>query len=225
MSIIRAKHTRNYTVLSNEVINDPELGWDALGLLTYLISKPENWKINIQELQKRSGFGRAKVYRLLKQLQNLGYAKYIRHHNGKTDWLIFDERQKPHDQFDNQDEPHDQFDHDQNDHVLISKEKENKTPIVPYREIVDVYHEVLDNNPKIRVQSDKLQRQLKRLWNYHDEHKDIEWWREYFHHCRLSPFLTNQVTNPHNPNFKVNLEWLTNFNNFAKIVNGNYHNG
>jgi len=42
--IIRRKVNRNFTVVPNEPVNDTRLSFEALGLLTYLLSRPDNWR-------------------------------------------------------------------------------------------------------------------------------------------------------------------------------------
>ena len=156
MAIVRGKHSSNYTILSNKLINDPALNWDALGLLTYLISKPEHWQVNIKDLSKR-GYARAKIYRLLKQIRDAGYASYTRRKDGRTDWVIYD---MPRDQIDNEGQkPRDLNDHmaqikldradtrdqqkkprDQIDHVLESNDlKESNDLLAQFMRFWDMY--------------------------------------------------------------------------------------
>jgi hypothetical protein len=120
MSIKRAKHTINYTVVANNLINNNVLNWDELGLLVYLLSKPENWETKPLQLAKIRKAGINKIYSMLKKLQSLGYAVYTRDSGGTVDWTIYDEPQinlKPHDE-----KPHDEKPHEAFCDVLISKE-------------------------------------------------------------------------------------------------------
>jgi len=71
--IRRGKHTVNFTIIPNEVLNDINLKAEALALLVYLIGKPENWKINAEQLGLRFGWGRDKVYKVLKSLIDAFY--------------------------------------------------------------------------------------------------------------------------------------------------------
>ena len=45
MAIIRAKRDRNFTVIDNCVFADKQLSFAAIGLLCYLLSKPDNWLV------------------------------------------------------------------------------------------------------------------------------------------------------------------------------------
>lgn len=71
--IRRGKHTVNFTIVPNDILNDTNLKAEALGLLVYLIGKPENWKINAEQLGMRFGWGRDKVYKVLKSLIDAFY--------------------------------------------------------------------------------------------------------------------------------------------------------
>ncbi len=54
-------------------MEDRDLDCECLGMLTYLIGKPSNWKIQAEFLGKRFGWGKTKVYGILKKLINAGY--------------------------------------------------------------------------------------------------------------------------------------------------------
>ena len=88
--IFRINRQNNFTLLSNEVINDSSIGWNDLGLLIYLLSKPEHWKVSVKHLATIRKSGREALYSSLKRLQKIGYAKYTRHASGSTDWSIYD---------------------------------------------------------------------------------------------------------------------------------------
>lgn len=94
MSIIRTKRSRNFTVIPNEIINDSRLPGDALGLLVYLLSKPDDWKVLIRAISSDGRFGsHGKVTRTLGALRELGYADMRRHRDGTTTWMVYDEKQ------------------------------------------------------------------------------------------------------------------------------------
>ena len=71
--IIRSNIRENFTVLPNELANDNRLGADTLGLLVYLLTKPNDWKVRVNELRKRFDIGKDKTYRILSNLEQLGY--------------------------------------------------------------------------------------------------------------------------------------------------------
>jgi hypothetical protein len=72
--IIRVERaTHPFTVMDNTPINDIGLSFDSLGVLAYLLSKPDNWQVKTKELQKRGGCGQSKMLRILKELETEGY--------------------------------------------------------------------------------------------------------------------------------------------------------
>lgn len=86
-TIIRvAKNRENpYVMVNKTPIHDDRLSWKALGLLVYLLSKPDDWSIMICDLIKQKKDGRDSVYSGLKELETAGYLsrKRERDENGK----------------------------------------------------------------------------------------------------------------------------------------------
>ena len=73
--IIRSNLQENFAVLPNEMINDENLTSDALAVLVYLLSKPNDWQVRPTNLRNRFGWGKDKVYRILANLEQLGYMR------------------------------------------------------------------------------------------------------------------------------------------------------
>jgi hypothetical protein len=71
--IIRRKVNSRFTVVPNEPINDEALTFEALGLLSYLLSRPDNWQVKLSQLRIRGGLGRDKAQKLMRQLIDAGY--------------------------------------------------------------------------------------------------------------------------------------------------------
>lgn len=74
MSIIRVASRSQYVVLDQGTAADVSLSWEAKGLHLYLLSRPDSWKVNPEQLAAIGSAGRDKVYRLLKELMRHGYA-------------------------------------------------------------------------------------------------------------------------------------------------------
>jgi excinuclease UvrABC ATPase subunit len=64
-----------FTIIPNVSINDTRLSWEALGLLTFLLSKPDNWFISPAHLVKQRVAGKHRVYKMLKELEDFGYIR------------------------------------------------------------------------------------------------------------------------------------------------------
>ena len=90
MTIIRNKRINNFTTIQNSLINDQRLGWHDLGMLVYLLSKPDTWKVRVDVLVKERNLGKNAVYEILKRLREYGYAKLVKFSDGSTEWYIYD---------------------------------------------------------------------------------------------------------------------------------------
>jgi hypothetical protein len=56
-NIFRQKRNKNFTVIPNEMLQDSRLSWKAKGLLTYLLSLPEDWDVYVTHLKTISTDG------------------------------------------------------------------------------------------------------------------------------------------------------------------------
>lgn len=89
MSIVRVKKDAKYFTASNEPFNDKRLSWEARGLMGFLLSKPNNWQIRMDNLEKSGKAGNYKLRRMLAELRQCGYMNRIRVtiERGKFDWI------------------------------------------------------------------------------------------------------------------------------------------
>ena len=96
-TIIRVKHKRNYTVVSNHHLEDSGLGWKATSILTYLLSRPDDWQTNPRHLAKVKRDGIKAVYSGLKELKEAGYVEHrmIRNEQGRIirgEYIVYEEQ-------------------------------------------------------------------------------------------------------------------------------------
>jgi predicted transcriptional regulator len=75
MSIIRTKKTKNYSVICNNFFSDTRLSWKAKGLLGYLLTKPDDWEVYVNQLATVSEDGRDSTTAGVNELLELGYIK------------------------------------------------------------------------------------------------------------------------------------------------------
>lgn len=91
VTIIRAEHNRDnpYVIMDKRIFEDESLSWRAKGLLGYLLSRPDNWRIIVGDLIKRSTEGRDAVRATLRELSVSGYLCRERRHNadGLFEWV------------------------------------------------------------------------------------------------------------------------------------------
>lgn len=76
---------RNFTQVSNDLINDQRLSWKAKGLLIYLLSKPPNWTAKINDLYKKSTDGYSSLRSGIEDLVLCGYMELKNKYNKDTD--------------------------------------------------------------------------------------------------------------------------------------------
>lgn len=70
---IRRKREDPFARIPHEILSDTRLSWKAKGLLSYLLSKPYNWKVRRADLIKQSTDGDCSVRAALKELREAGY--------------------------------------------------------------------------------------------------------------------------------------------------------
>ena len=73
MGVFRVEKTKNYTVMSNFHFKDKKLSWKAKGLLSTMLSLPEDWDYSIKGLEAMSTDGNKAVRSGLKELEENGY--------------------------------------------------------------------------------------------------------------------------------------------------------
>lgn len=84
--IIRVeKTTKNFVIINKIFLNDNRLSFKAKGIMTYLLSKPDDWKVMVHELIEASSDGKTAVRSALKELEQYGYYKKypVRTEDGK----------------------------------------------------------------------------------------------------------------------------------------------
>lgn len=82
-NIIRVIKNANYTTLSNYHFKDKRLSWKAKGLLSTMLSLPDNWDFTVEGLATLSGDGVKSTSSGLKELEEYGYLVREQHRNEK----------------------------------------------------------------------------------------------------------------------------------------------
>jgi len=77
-TIIRAPRRYRFVILDQQAVEDTRLSWAARGLLAYLLSRPDDWRVLINDLRKRGDLGRDGIYKLLRELREVGYIRFLR---------------------------------------------------------------------------------------------------------------------------------------------------
>lgn len=99
MAIIRSPRPENhFTIIENQVLRDQRLSYKARGILIYILSHVDNWRISAEDLAGKSTDGRTAVLSGLEELRTLGYIVTTRKQNADGKWttesVAFDTPQK-----------------------------------------------------------------------------------------------------------------------------------
>ena len=97
MAVFRISKTGNYTVMSNTHLKEKAMSLKAKGLLSLMLSLPDEWDYSINGLEKLSEDGEKGTRKALQELENFGYLvrRPIRENGKISDWEyhIFEEPQ------------------------------------------------------------------------------------------------------------------------------------
>lgn len=99
MSIIRVVHDKKnpYVILNKFSLWDTDLPLEAVGLWARLLSRPDDWRVNVTELSKSCSCHKNTIYKLLKVLISNGYCAKIQNekiHGGfdKVEYHVFESK-------------------------------------------------------------------------------------------------------------------------------------
>lgn len=74
MAILRPKN-RNYITMSNFHLRDDRLSMEAKGLMSVILSFPDNWNNSIKEIEEICKENKLFIESTLKELEKYGYIK------------------------------------------------------------------------------------------------------------------------------------------------------
>ena len=83
MSVFRVEKTKNYTVMSNYHLKDTSLSYKARGILSTILSLPDNWDYTLTGLAAISKDGVASVRAGINELEAAGYIVRIQSRDSK----------------------------------------------------------------------------------------------------------------------------------------------
>jgi hypothetical protein len=72
-NIIRIEKRKKFTIINRDLLEDKRLHWATRGILGYLLSKPDNWILQVQDLKKQGDLGRDAIYNRIKNAIEHGY--------------------------------------------------------------------------------------------------------------------------------------------------------
>ena len=99
MAYFRVEHNKNYTILSNYHLRDKNLSLKAKGLLTMMLSLPDEWDYSVSGLVAICKESKTAIQNTLKELEECGYLVRTRIHDekGRIDYIydIFEKAHSP----------------------------------------------------------------------------------------------------------------------------------
>ena len=155
MAVFRVHKTKDFTVMSNHHLRDKNLTLKAKGLLSVILSLPDDWKYSIAGLASICKEGTSAVKSALQELTDAGYVTVTKLYPNQTEtgrieyvYDIHETPQAPRKQgVENLPLEHQQVEN----HCQLSTEKqstdnqttkEEKKEEIPYAEIIDYLNEV-----------------------------------------------------------------------------------
>lgn len=78
-SVIRVEKTKNYTVMSNQHFHVQNMSLKAKGLLSLILSLPDDWEYSISGLSSICKESPGTIKSVLNELKDLGYLEVIKH--------------------------------------------------------------------------------------------------------------------------------------------------
>ena len=100
MAVFRIERTRDYTVMSNHHLRDKALSLKSKGLLSMMLSLPEDWNYTTRGLAKICKEGVDAIGGALRELESAGYIvrHQMRDRQGRisdTEYVIYEQPQLP----------------------------------------------------------------------------------------------------------------------------------
>ena len=185
MAIMRVHKTANYTVMSNNHFKEKGMSLKAKGLLSLMLSLPEDWDYSINGLATLSKDGKHSVMEALKELERFGYLIRTRLTNEKGqfqgyDYDIFEEPQERHiSEEPNTENPYSENPNTDNPPQLNTKassteeiksvNNQDKIDKIDKREIGDF--PIVEPNPftKELIKSGYIEKDDLYIWDYNEE--------------------------------------------------------
>ena len=219
MSIVRVQKTKNYTVMSNTHLRDKRLTLKAKGLLSVVLSLPEDWDYTIRGLCAICKENETAVKSALKELKEYGYLVVTKLNPEKGNGnfrYIYDFFENPQDiqQLENQGVENLPL-----ENMVVNKDTEeiNKKELnIDYNRIVDLYHDCCPSMPKVIKLTDARKKTIRARLKECGEDQLVS----AFTRAENSDFLRNGKGTWNGANF----DWIMNERNLINILEGKYDN-
>ena len=173
MNIKRIQKSKNYSIISNEILKRKDLSLKAKGLMSLILSFPDSWDLNINGLVAIVKESKNTIYTILKELNKKGYVdrERITDKSGKVvrwEMLVYE---KPHTK-----KPHTKNPHVENCTQISTNNKTNTNIIKINKEKFAI--SVFENGTLNKIESEnfidywgeknskgKMRFQLQKTWD------------------------------------------------------------
>lgn len=117
----------------------------------------------------------------------------------------------------------------------VKAQEPQEKPKCPAEEIIALYHEMMPDNPKVKVINAARRSAIRARWReaasltckpfgYSNRQDGLNAWREFFAVCAESDFLTGRVPpRPGYPAFVADIDFIMRPSGFASIIENKYH--
>lgn len=100
MPVFRVEKTRDYTVMANHHLKNKELTLKAKGLLSVMLSLPEDWDYTLKGLSHINREGVDAIREAVRELEHAGYVQRSRNKNAKgqfadIEYVIYEQPRRP----------------------------------------------------------------------------------------------------------------------------------
>ena len=117
-----------------------------------------------------------------------------------------------------------------NNQDIKASSMESKIPPCPHQQIIDIYHEVLPELPRVVAWNKTRESHLKQRWRElfvdfecKNSEEALQWFRnDFFQFIKNSKFLTGKTQSKDRRPFLADLEWVIKPTNFTKIIERKY---
>lgn len=222
MSYFRVNHSKYYTVMSNYHLKDKNLSLKAVGLLSKMLSLPDEWDYSVNGLVAICKENKTAVQNALKELEECGYLKRTKTQDasGRFDW-IYDIYEKPFKEKPCTENPVmenpctenvPQLNTNKSNTKKLNTKELNTKGI--YEQIKDLFNETCVSFPKVTTLSEKRKKSIHARLNTYS----FDDFKRCFEMAEQSDFLKGKNNRDWQPNF----DWIIKDSNMAKILDGNY---
>jgi hypothetical protein len=201
MAVFRIHKTKNYTVMSDFHFREKNMTLKAKGLLSLMLSLPDDWNYSVAGLVTLSKDGKDSVIAALAELEHFGYLVRRQLYNDKgqfngVEYCIYEKSQK------RMDEP-------------VKDEEERQEIENPCLKVLELFNSICKSLPQVLNMSEKRAAEIaERLEKY-----TLEQFKDLFTKAENSAFLKGE----NDRRWRATFDWLIREENMLKVLEGNYN--